>query len=83
MLATNEACYDVHGCDLHALVVTLIYTWKAHMRPDELFIISPSFIAQLYILKSHNTRTIIYGINYSLIIVTSKSSNFLVNKLFA
>lgn len=29
-----------------------IYTWKACMRPDVLFIILPSFIAQLLIAKS-------------------------------
>lgn len=54
MMATNEVSSVVHGFGFYALVVTLmaasekpsrsIYTRKAHMRPDKLFIVSFSSI---------------------------------------
>lgn len=49
MMVTNEVSSVLHGFDFYTLVVTLmaavekpsrsIYAWKAHMRPDELFIV--------------------------------------------
>lgn len=54
MMATNEVSSVVHGFDFYVLVVTLmaavekpsrsIYAWNAHMRPNELFIVSLSCI---------------------------------------
>lgn len=54
MMASNEVSSVVHGFGFYELVVTLmaavekpsrsIYAWKAHIRPDALFIVSFSCI---------------------------------------